>query len=418
MNNTWIVLKNEFINTVTRRSFLLTLILVPLVPALILGGISLFGGEGKEDALNNLIQPPDEKPFANGYIDQASIISEIPQDIEQLFLEYSNEEQAQQAVQAGEIQGYYLIQPDYLETGAIHYVVQDYSPLAGLENSELIEMVIKYNLLGADMKRLEVYTSPVNVEHLDLTPEETDRNPMDNPLAFYIPYGITMLFYIVIITSASLMMNSVAKEKENRVMEILMTSIKPKQLLTGKILGLGLAGLLQMAVWLGSAFLLLRLGVITFNIPPNLQLRPEIFFWGIAFFILGYLIYATIMAGVGALVPNVKEASQATFYVIIPILIPLMLISAIIEEPHATLSIVLSLIPFTAPNTIMTRLAVSEVPLWQLVTAIVLMVATIYLLIRAVSGMFRAQVLLTGQKFSPMAYFRVLLGKDLEAPNE
>lgn len=418
MKNTWIVLKNEFINTLTRRSFLLTLILVPLVPALILGGISLFGGEGRGDALNNLIQAPDNKPYANGYVDQAGIISEIPQDLEPLFLAYPNEEQAQQAVQAGEIQGYYLIQPDYLETGAINYIVQDYSPLAGLENSELIESVIKYNLLGADLKRFEVYTSPVNVKHVDLTPDETDRSPVDNPLAFYIPYGITMLFYIVIITSASLMMNSVAKEKENRVMEILMTSIKPDQLLTGKILGLGLVGLLQMAVWLGSAFLLLRLGGTTLNIPSNLQLRPEIFFWGIVFFILGYLIYASIMAGVGALVPNIKEASQATFYVIIPILIPLMLISAIIEEPHATLPVVLSLIPFTAPNTIMTRLAVSTVPLWQLVTAIVLMVATIFLLIRAVSGMFRAQVLLTGQKFSPGAYFRALFGRDIEVQNE
>jgi ABC-2 type transport system permease protein len=197
-------------------------------------------------------------------------------------------------------------------------------------------------------------------------------------------------------------------------MEILMRSIKPVQLLTGKILGLGLVGLIQMILWMGSALLMLRLGGTTLNIPPSLQLPPEILIWGIAFFILGYLIYATIMAGVGALVPNVKEASQATFYVILPILVPLLMIGVIIERPNATLPVVLSLIPFTAPNTIMTRMAVGPVPLWQLVTAIILMILTIILLIRAVAGMFRAQILLTGKKFSIGLYLRALMGKELE----
>ena len=194
-----------------------------------------------------------------------------------------------------------------------------------------------------------------------------------------------------------------------------MSSVKPVQLLAGKILGLGLVGLIQMVFWMGSALLMLRLGGTTLNIPPSLQLPPEILIWGIAFFILGYLIYATIMAGVGALVPNVKEASQATFYVILPILVPLLMIGVIIERPNATLPVVLSLIPLTAPNTIMTRLAVGPVPLWQLLTAIALMILTIILLIRAVAGMFRAQLLLTGKKFNIRVYLKALMGKELES---
>jgi len=217
------------------------------------------------------------------------------------------------------------------------------------------------------------------------------------------------------LSTASLMMNSVAKEKENRVMEVLLSSLKPKDLLTGKILALGLVGLLQLVVWLGSALVMLRLGGTTLQIPPDLQLSPAILVWGVVFFILGYLVYGTIMAGVGALVGSVKEASQATFIIILPILIPLMLVGGIISQPNAILSVILSLIPFTAPNTIMTRLAVTPVPLWQLLTAVVLLLITILLLIRAVSGMFKAQLLLTGKKFSLGLFLRALRGKDLDA---
>jgi ABC-2 type transport system permease protein len=413
MNKIFLVLKYEFLNTITRRSFLLTLILVPLVPALILGGISLFGGEDAAENEGGLFQPSQEQ-LTEGYVDQADIISALPPELESdRLMAFPSIEAARQAAVSGEINGFYIIESDYLETGSVQYIREDFNPLSALESTGVIDTVIRYNLLGTDSQRLEAFTNPVQVERIDLRPDDVERDE-SSPLAFYVPYGVTMLFYVLIITSASLMMNSVAKEKENRVMEILMSSIKPNQLLTGKILGLGLIGLLQMIVWFGSAFLMLRLGGTTLNIPPSLQPDPQVIFWGIIFFILGYLIYATIMAGVGALVPNVKEATQATFYVILPILVPLMMIGVIIERPNALMPVILSLVPFTAPNTIMTRLAVGPVPLWQLLLSIVLMIMTIFLLIRAVAGMFRAQLLLTGNKFSPGLYLKALLGREVE----
>ena len=222
--------------------------------------------------------------------------------------------------------------------------------------SGLMEALIQYNLLGADPRLFEVYANPIQLEQVDLTPTEEEQN--DGGIAsFYVPYGVTLLFYFLTISSASLLLNSIAKEKENRVMEILMNAVTPRQLLTGKILALGSVGLLQLVVWLGSGIVLLRLGGTTLNIPASLQLPPALLFWGIAFFIAGYLIYATIMAGVGALVPNLREASQATFIVIIPLLIPLFLVSNIVEAPNSTLPLVLSLVPFTATNAMMTRLA-------------------------------------------------------------
>lgn len=416
MNKTWVVLKTEFINTVTRRSFILTLVLVPLVPALILGAISLFGGDQVSEIPGVMPQPEAEVQRTEGYVDLANIIISTPEWLsENLLIPFNQEAEAKQAALAGEISGYYIIEADYLSSGAIRSVRVDFNPMEMTDTGWVINALIQYNLLGADQQRLALFQNPIQIEQFDLSPEDSNTIDMSNPVTFYIPYAMTMLFYVLIVTSASLMMNNVAKEKENRVMEILMSSVKPDQLLTGKILGLGLVGLLQLVVWLGSALVMLRLGGRSMQIPPDFQLSAGILVWGILFFVMGYLVYGTIMAGVGALVGTVKEASQATFIVILPILIPLMMVGAIINQPNSILSVVLSLIPFTAPNTIMTRMSVTTVPLWQLILSIALLLMTILILIRAVSGMFRAQHLLTGQKFSLGVFFRALQGKPLEA---
>lgn len=416
MNKTLTILKTEFINTVTRRSFLITLILVPLLPALILGGISLFGGDNAEGGSEGggLFQPQPQSSLAEGYIDQSSII-QLPEWIEpNSLIAFTSEDQAKEALRAGEISGYYVIPADFLETGSVRFVNEEFNPFSSLDATSNMDNVIRYSLLGADSEQFSIYSYPLSVQWTDQEPDTVERD-MNNPLSFYLPYGVTMLLYILILTSASLMMTSVAKEKENRVMEILISSVKPRQLLTGKILGLGLVGLLQTVVWMGTGFLLLRLGGNTLNIPESLQLPTELLIWSIVFFLLGYLLYATIMAGVGALVPNIKEATQATVIIILPLLVPLTLISLIIETPNATLPVILSLFPFTAPITILTRMAVTPIPLWQILTAVALLAGTIVILIRAVAGMFRAQILLTGQKFSLGAYLRTLLGKNTEA---
>jgi len=409
MKKTWIVLKTEFINTVTRRSFLLTLILVPLVPALILGGISLFGGDEGDSGSGTLFQPSQGDSLPDGYVDLSGVIKQLPPELDSdSLVEFESQDDARDAILADEIKGYFLIEKDFLKSGEMKYFREDFNPLTAMETTGIIDAVVRYNLLEGDLDQLETLSQPIRVNRVDLAPDVEERDN-SHPLAFYLPYGISMLFYVVIMTSASLMLGSITKEKENRVMEILMSSIKPVELFTGKILGLGLIGLLQMVLWMGSGMLLLKLGGTTLNIPPNLQLPPQILIWGIVFFILGYLLYATIMAGIGVLVPNLKEASQATYVVIIPFLIPLMLVGAIIDKPNGLLSTVLSLIPLTAPNTIMTRMAATSVPLWQLLVAIGLLIASILLLLRSIAGMFRAQTLLTGSKFSLGLFVKTLL---------
>jgi ABC-2 type transport system permease protein len=408
MKNISVVLKHEFITFVTRRSFLLTLFLLPLISFIILLVVSSIRNAPEDNPAKELLAPPT-KPAVEGFVDHSAILKDMPADLEVKLISFSNEEQALNALQSGEIDGYYVIPLDYLQTGEVEYVRPDFNPITGLEDSGVIERALNFNLLGADLALTDRYQQPFVLETTYLS-QQPQRDP-ENMLTFFLPYGVTLLFYIVIFGSASLMLNSITSEKQNRVMEILMTSITPIEMLAGKIIALGSIGLMQTVVWSGTGFLLLRLSGRTFSIPAAFQLNPTILVWGIVFFILGYALYASLMAGVGALVPNMREATQATIVLLIPMIIPLMLISALSSKPNGSLAIFLGLFPLTSPVTMMARLAATRVPIWQLLLAVLLLATTAYLVLRSVSGMFRAQNLLSGQPFKLKIYLRAILAR-------
>jgi ABC-2 type transport system permease protein len=164
-------------------------------------------------------------------------------------------------------------------------------------------------------------------------------------------------------------------------------------------------------VWSTAGLLLLRVSGQSLGLPDSFQLPVSILVWGVVFFLLGYGLYGSLMAGLGALVPNLKEATQATTVMVIPMIIPLMFISALINDSNGLLAVSLSLFPLTSPVAMMTRLAAGPVPVWELAVAVVLLSGAIVLAVRAVAGMFRAQTLLSGQAFSVKLFFLALAGK-------
>jgi len=410
MNRTWTVFKYELINTISRRSFILTLILVPLVPALILGVINILG-DHQTQAIQELFIPDTKISNNEGYVDQANLIQSLPEWLpKDRLAPYPDEDSARLAMDEGKITAFYIIPENYIETGDVRYIRTDFNPVTGFEQSEMLNQVLRFNLLGGEGELYQKYQKTMTFEFVNLKPEVLERD-QDNPLTFYLPYGVTLLFYIIVLTTSSLMLNSVSKEKENRVVEILMSSLIPTQLFTGKIIALGIAGLLQMVVWFGSGFIIMRLGGTTLNIPANLQLPPSLLLWSILFFLLGYGMYGGLMAGIGAIVPNLREASQASYVIIIPVIIPMLMIGSTINDPNGMLATAISIFPLTAPVAMITRLSTGIIPLWQPILAAFLLLGTVILVIRSVAGLFRSQILLTGQKFNIIIFFRALLGK-------
>ncbi len=408
MYKTLQVFKNEVIVTITRRSFLLTAFGVPLASFLVLSIVS-FLNRAAPAALPVLLTSPTEV-IAEGFVDETGLIDQVPSAIPAgVLVHFDTRTAAQSALVSGDISGYYIIPADFLKTGEITSIRTDFSPLTAFDRMELIEGVLNLNLLDGDEQLAALFARPLALERVSLAP--VPERDDDNPLTFFIPYSVGLLFYTVILMSASFLLSSMTKEKENRVMEVLLVSVTPRQLLTGKIAGLGLVGIIQTVVWAGTGFTVLRLSGAQFNLAPALQLPPTILLWGVIFFLLGYVVYASLMAGLGALVPNLREASQATFVIILPMILPLLFISLLIEDPGGSLATALSMFPLTAPVAMMTRLATGTVPTWQPVGSALLMAFTAVLVLRLVTQMFEAQVILSGQAFRLRTYFAALLGR-------
>jgi len=393
---------------VSRKSFILTLVLVPFVSLL----ITLFinsANQGSANFLNQIVSSPQQKAV-EGYVDESGLIKTLPDWLDtSTLIPFPTQASARQALLDGKITGYYVVPNDYIAKGDVLYIRNDYNPLSSNTQSGVFDMLLTFNLLNGDQNLASKLQNPIKLQTVSLEP--TPQREQNNPLTFFLPYVVTMLFYIVILTAASFMLNSITTEKQNRVMEILMVSITPTQMLAGKIIALGLVGLLQTVIWMGTGYGLLLLGKTSFNLSAAFQLPISMLIWGIVFFILGYALYASFMAGVGALVPNLREASQATTVMIIPLVIPLMLLNVLINDPNGTISTVLSLFPLTSPVTMMTRLSAGNVPLWQPFLAAFILAITAYLAVRAVAGMFRAQTLLQGQTFNLRLFFGALLGR-------
>jgi ABC-2 type transport system permease protein len=410
MNKTMLVLRHEIITILSRRSFQFALFGIPIIGALVfmIAG-QLNRGSSTQNLLTQLVSSPPTVA-AQGFVDYSGIIKEIPSSVQSgMLIRYPDETSASQALADGKISGYYIVSSDYLQSGKITAVQTNFNPIASSGQADLLEWVLNVNLLGGNIQLANLINGPTNLEQESLSP--APQREESNLLTFFLPYAVTMLFYVIILSSASLLLNSVTKEKQNRVIEILMVSVTPRQLLTGKIIGLGLVGLLQTIVWVGTGRILLAQSGTVFNLSSAFQLPASFLIWTFIFFLLGYTVYASLMAGLGALVPNMREASQATILVIFPLIIPIFLLSILINDPNGMLAIILSLFPLTSPVAMMLRLSAIIVPFWQTLLAAVLLVATDILVLRSVARMFHAQSLLSGQTFSRKLFFDALLGK-------
>jgi len=409
MNKTILVLRHEIVTTVSRKTFLIQAFGIPLLGVLIFVFVGILkpGKPGEPGGK----APRDKSTQTRGFVDHAGLVQEIPQDVQPgALVPYPDEERASQALKAHKIDGYYIIPADYVEKGDLFYVDPDMIP-SNIGKSWEIRQTLFTSLLGHDRKLIEQTQHPMDIEIKPLVLQKESRD-IHNPLVYFIPYISTLVFYMLIIISSSLLLYSMAMEKKNQVMEIMLQSVTPRQMLKGKVLGLGMVGILQALVWLGVGFILMQLGTRHASFPGVYLPSCSIIVWGLVFFLLGYAVYASLIAGLGILASNIQEASQSMIVVIWPLIVPLLFHALLIKQPSSPFSIGLSLFPLTAPIAMMTRLTSAPVPFWQPLLAALLMLLTSFIVIRAVAGMFHAGILLSGQSFSIRRYVCALLGRN------
>jgi ABC-2 type transport system permease protein len=434
MSKAIVVMRREFLSTVKRKSYLIVTFGMPFFVALYFGlvaGLPLLY-EARSDRsrkpvaivdLSSVVRPeevdaPDEplqeakeklesisgglgssavsRKLAGSLLDQVAAVSR--------FRIFPTREEALRALQSEEIDRVFVIPEDYLATGAADmYQMEEVSfSLGDSDGSGGVRRILRRSLLAGEFPP----AIRTRVEHpLDddaittYVPgdegewEEQDATSRIARMAIPGVFGILLLMSLM--TSAGYLLQGVSEEKENRVIEVILSSVRPDRLLFGKLLGLGAAGLLQLFVWVAVTSMATSLIAAA----ALAVLDAYLFFSCLVFFILGYLLIGSLMTGTGALGTSARESQQfAAIWSITAVLPPAVAWMPLLEEPNGWLARALGWFPLSAPVTMMIRIGTGQVPLWDILVSIGCLVGAVYLSVRASAALFRLGLLMYGTR--------------------
>ncbi len=401
MRKMWLVVRHEFITSVSRPSFWLTTLLFPLFIFGLSFGPQLLGAKTVEEKSLGDVQDIAAAPMValftlpSGYVDEAGIIEAMPASMPSgWFIAYEEEAEAAADLEAGKIGRYYVIAADYVESGEITMVAPPLDPMTASNAQQVFTFILDYNLLHDEGRAARLIRPLPRLR----TESLAERQVVDerSPASYTLPMGMMMLFLMLISMSSGFVLNSVVKEKENRAVELLLLSLNPRQLMLGKLLGVGAVAVLQLVVWLGGAYAVSKNGKLWQMLEEMRRLSdPTLLAWAALYFVLGYIVYAAEMGALGTLVPSRREAGSVTFFILLPILLPAWLSQAMMNAPDGTLSVALSLFPLSAPVAMPMRMLLVAVPLWQRIAAAGGLALTAWLFVLLAARFFRADTLLS-----------------------
>ena len=370
MNKTLLIFKHEFRFTIKRTAFIIMTFIVPLIALLAIGAYHVISGAVKPSAeITNI-----------GYVDNIGGFKYYTSQGKIVLVPYNSTDDASKALASNNAKGYFVISPNYLNTGLVYFYTLEKQLEPPPATLSAIKNFLSSNLMTGKVPQttIDLVEAPLNIITTRLTvtgavsPEQGGYGNLLVPGIFSLLLVLSMMF------SSSYLIQGLGDEKENRLIEVLLSSVSVRQLLIGKVLGLGAAGLVQVVVWVISAPLLLGLAsssiggfLKTLVVPPNFYLLC------IVYFILGYLLFAMISTAIGAISPSAREGQQLATIFTIPSIAPLWFSSAIMLFPNSPVWVVLTIFPITAPVTLMLRLGSTDVAAWQIALSILVLVLSV-----------------------------------------
>ncbi|MEM9191491.1 MAG: ABC transporter permease [Myxococcota bacterium] len=403
MKRSLIIARFELVSAVRRTSYLVMTFGLPVFFAAITGIPALLQGRAIEREV--------AREVAYGVIDPSELLFEGP-DPEPVTLDtvtlfpVADATAARAYLVEGRLAGYFVLDGSYIEDGTIEVVVPANRPPldVGAQAAEkLIQEALVHVILGAGVERpiRERVAERATFERRYLAPDGTLREVrirgLDALARLVVPLILAMLLLMALMTTSGYLVQAISVEKENKVVEVLLSSAHPNEIMTGKLLGLGTAGLLQFFVWsamvvVGGLSLADLLNDLAIALPWSAVLAAPVFF------VLGYLFSGSLMLATGSLGNSVAENQKLTLAWGLLSLMPMMLLSTILQEPHGMTATVLTWLPFTSPLTIVLRLALdaSGVPWWEVVGVGLALAGWIFVAIRFGARLFRVGLLLSG----------------------
>ncbi len=401
MNKTLLIFRHEFLHTIKRTGFIILTLALPVLALLAIGVSQLISG---------ITKPPTEVTRI-GYVDEAGGFDQFTTQGNIILVRFDTTEAATQSLTKKDINEYFVVPTDYISTGIIScYTTRKelYPPPATTTaiNKFLLSNLLAGKVPTTTLARIE---APLNLVTITLTATGAVAPEQGGFGNFIIPGVFSLLLALAIMFSSTYVLQGLGEEKENRLIEILLSSVSTRQLITGKVLGIGAAGLIQVVVWVVSAPLLLNLApssiggfISTIQIPANFLVL------GVAYFILGYLLFAVLSAGVAAISSSVREGQGLASIFTLWAVAPFWFMSLLIMFPNSPIWVVFSIFPFTAPVLVMLRLGLTGVAAWQITASIAVLVLSIVGGLLLTAKVLRTYLLMYGKRPNLGEIFRNL----------
>lgn len=423
----WLITKREYLTRVQTKSFLLSTFLTPLF---IIGlmGLVIYVTVSENEAPKQVV-----------VLDETLRISSKLVEIDPVRYIPSNEspEVIREEVLEGQWDGYILIESDFLsENSTATFVHNGAGGISFYESlrSDLRDVTREIRLQDNDVPQdiISIFEERPSLENKRINEEgiEEDSNAFVSSIAGIL---IGVFIFIGLFGYGAILMRSVIEEKTSRIVEIITSSVKPIELMVGKLVGVCLVALTQFGLWIATYagitvlaapvaqfFITQRMGsVSTDMVNPGMEsasvdlsfldqfsVNPVFLMYFFVFFILGFLMYSSIFAAIGAAVDSEQDSQQFMTPVMLPILIGYMLNFRIAEVPDSTFATIASLFPLTSPINMMTRLLVSNVPFWEVLLSIVLLIASVAGMMLLGARIYRTGILMYGKKPSFKEIFK------------
>lgn len=411
-----LVLKREYLTRVRTKSFILSTLLTPLVFVLMMGivvFVSISDGEvtktvGVIDHTDVLLEQLQDQNPARYY------------DVSDLTID-----SVRSNILAGDLDGYIILSEQNVDNSEEPTLV--YGGAGGISFIESVESDIRGVLRNEQLSRSNVseevraiFETRYNIDSIKLTEEgEKEDNAIFGAVFGFI---LGLLIFIGVFGYGAVLMRSVIEEKTNRIVEVIASSVKPIELMLGKLFGICALAITQFGIWIlsyvglsvaAAPIAAIFINAQTAKLPPEAMeasasfdpskleafvVDPMIFFYFFVFFIIGFLIYAGIFAAIGAAVDSEQDTQQFMLPVMAPIMIGYFLNIRVMENPDSTIAMIGSMFPLTAPINMVSRIAATQVPIIQIITSLGLMILTFIGLMWLAAKIYRVGILMYGKK--------------------
>lgn len=400
MREILLVARQTFVVAIKDRSFWFTMLGVPLFTVVMMVVIGVIASASEESG--------DVAGDAAGYVDLANVLADAP-ELPETYVQYETETAGREALDAEEIDVLYVIPQSYMMNGQVTIYAYGTVPETTLDEFEDTVASSLAERIGEGVSR-ERLVEPVEPEYFFTNSGRTVSGIGGFMGLVLVPGILAFLFMFSLQIASGSLMSSVVEEKSNRIMEVLITSLTPFQMLAGKMLGVGLIGLLQIAMWLVA-------GIVAFFVLSNqtdvldgVSVQTDMVIFAVIYYLLTYFLFASVSAGIGALIDGEQEARQYAGIISLFAVIPFILFFTFLENPNGTAPVVLSIIPLTSAIAMLLRMALTAVPPLELLLSVSLLLVTTVGVLWASAKVFRWALLLYGKTPGPRAIFSVIRG--------